>query len=111
MSEQQHTSILPSGVSTPSIDNGKHGLADGLDDKHPPKDTATVANLAATETQRMEAALGDWLLRKFRIRKGPRTVVYDLDAVCARVRTINYYMGADFTTGRYSTKCMGQWKP
>ncbi|KAF1358946.1 MFS general substrate transporter [Lizonia empirigonia] len=51
---------------------------------HRNPDTATVTNLATAETQRMEAALGNYILRFLRIRKGPRKDVYDLDAVATQ---------------------------
>ena len=41
----------------------------------------TAPALSAQDTQRMEAALGDAILRFLRIRKGPRGDEYDLDAV------------------------------
>lgn len=40
--------------------------------------------LATRETVRMEAALGDAILRFFRIRKGPKADQYDLDAVATQ---------------------------
>ena len=43
---------------------------------------ATAPALAAQETQRMEAALGDAILRFLKIRKRPKSDEYDLDAVC-----------------------------
>jgi hypothetical protein len=46
------------------------------------KEPANITGLATQETQRMEAALGDWLLRSLRFRKGKRNDNYDLDAVC-----------------------------
>ncbi|KAH7380693.1 major facilitator superfamily domain-containing protein [Pyrenochaeta sp. MPI-SDFR-AT-0127] len=53
-------------------------------DKIHPKETATVTGLAATETQRMETALGDYVLRFLRIRKGPKNDIYDVDAVATQ---------------------------
>jgi hypothetical protein len=55
----------------------------GFDTKHAVKETATITGLATTETQRMEAALGDYILRFLKIRKGPKNEIYDVDAVCA----------------------------
>ncbi|KAH7087588.1 major facilitator superfamily transporter [Paraphoma chrysanthemicola] len=56
----------------------------GLDNKQPHKEPANVTGLATTENQRMEAALGDYILRLLRIRKGPKNAVYDLDAVATQ---------------------------
>jgi hypothetical protein len=58
-----------------------YGSSSGTDSKQPVKETATITNLATAETQRMDAALGDYVLRFLRIRKGPRKDLYDLDAV------------------------------
>ncbi|GAM42684.1 transporter [Talaromyces pinophilus] len=40
--------------------------------------------LAIHQTQRMESVLGDAVLRLLRIRKGPRTQEYDLDAIATQ---------------------------
>lgn len=42
------------------------------------------AALATRDTIRMEAAMGDAILRFLRIRKGPKNEEYDLDAVRTR---------------------------
>ncbi|GJC87638.1 putative transporter YIL166C [Colletotrichum liriopes] len=71
-----------------SITSSDHGALDSktvaTDDKRP-IDSAppTAPALATQETQRMEAALGDAILRFLRIRKGPKNEEYDLDAVWA----------------------------
>ncbi|KDN63946.1 putative major facilitator superfamily transporter, partial [Colletotrichum sublineola] len=60
---------------------------DALDSKTPVVADAappTAPALATQETQRMEAALGDAILRFFGIRKGPKAEVYDLDAVATQ---------------------------
>ncbi|KAI9148210.1 major facilitator superfamily transporter [Paramyrothecium foliicola] len=44
----------------------------------------TAPALATQETQRMEAALGDAILRFLRIRKGPKGDQYDLDAIATQ---------------------------
>jgi hypothetical protein len=77
----QHPITLPSSAKSTSSDHGDRDTSNGADDKHPIKETATVTGLATTETQRMEAALGDYILRFLRIRKGPKNDIYDLDAV------------------------------
>jgi hypothetical protein len=56
------------------------------------KETATITGLAATETQRMEAALGDYILRFLRIRKGPKNDIYDVDAVYVHDPELRCYM-------------------
>ncbi|TKW51739.1 putative transporter [Colletotrichum tanaceti] len=57
----------------------------GPESKTPAVDAAaappTAPALATQENQRMEAALGDAILRFFRIRKGPKGDEYELDAV------------------------------
>lgn len=80
---------MPDGPSTASLlvaksdasDHDDRDSSSGIDSKQPIKETATVTNLATAETQRIEAALGDYILRLLRIRKGPMKHVYDLDAV------------------------------
>lgn len=71
----------PAGSDT-SSDHGGLGSKSAVDDKvtvdaAPP----TAPALATQQTQRMEAAMGDAILRFFRIRKGPKAEEYDLDAV------------------------------
>jgi hypothetical protein len=56
-------------ISSPSIDV-----------EHSVKQPATA--LATAETQREETALGDYVLRLLRIRKGHKEENFDLDAVC-----------------------------
>ncbi|GKT51944.1 putative triacylglycerol lipase [Colletotrichum spaethianum] len=68
-----------------SITSSDHGALDSktvaIDDKRPIESAPpTAPALATQETQRMEAALGDAILRFLRIRKGPKAEVYDLDA-------------------------------
>ncbi|OTA68676.1 MFS general substrate transporter [Hypoxylon sp. EC38] len=46
--------------------------------------TSPVPALAARETERMEAALGDAILRFLRIRKGSKGDEYDLDAIATQ---------------------------
>ncbi|KZM18761.1 transmembrane transport [Ascochyta rabiei] len=76
------TSSTPARSNTPDqYDRDSTGDIDG---KQPVKETATVTNLATAETQLMEAALGDYILRLLRIRKGKRTDIYDLDAVATQ---------------------------
>lgn len=60
---------------------------DGTDVKHgsdlaPPP----LSPLATQKNQRMEAVLGDVILRFVGIRKGPKRDEYDLDAVRAHLR-------------------------
>jgi hypothetical protein len=63
-------------ISSPSIDV-----------EHSVKQPATATALATAETQREETALGDYVLRLLRIRKGHKKENFDLDAVCG-VNTI-----------------------
>lgn len=60
--------------------------SDGPDNKHP-VELATITGLATAESQRKESALGDYVLRILRIRKGPQKENYDIDAVRASPRT------------------------
>jgi hypothetical protein len=76
MSTQPRVKPPSSATSISSKDS-----PNGLDNKQPLKEPATVTGLASTETRRMDAALGDYILRLLRIRKGPKNDVYDLDAV------------------------------
>ena len=71
--------LAESSVSPdPSLSESTRGV-DGKNSDHvvPP----LAPPVGAGETQRMEAALGDAVLRFLRIRKGPRKDAFDLDAV------------------------------
>lgn len=69
-------------TSTPSPSNIDQQSSSGSDGKDTVKATNTsVPGLAAQETQKMEAVMGDAILRFLRIRKGPKPDQYDLDAV------------------------------
>ncbi|OLN86236.1 putative transporter YIL166C-like protein 7 [Colletotrichum chlorophyti] len=71
--------------SISSSDHGQAGSGSGSEDKKPVDSVPpTAPALAVQETQRMEAALGDAILRFFRIRKGPKREQYDLDAVATQ---------------------------
>ncbi|KAK1528238.1 major facilitator superfamily transporter [Colletotrichum paranaense] len=74
----------PAGSDT-SSDHGGLGSKSAVDDKvtvdaAPP----TAPALATQQTQRMEAAMGDAILRFFMIRKGPKAEEYDLDAIATQ---------------------------
>ncbi|KAI1373311.1 MFS general substrate transporter [Hypoxylon crocopeplum] len=74
----------PARSSTPS-DHGSLKCKGINDDHHLNDPTPPIAPaLAARETQRMEVALGDALLRFLRIRKGPKGDEYDLDAIATQ---------------------------
>jgi hypothetical protein len=72
----------------------------GSDDKVSDLDSKTSASasssptppppppLATRETVRMEAAMGDAVLRLLRIRKGPKPDAYDLDAIATQPNSI-----------------------
>ncbi|KAK2029024.1 hypothetical protein LX32DRAFT_693646, partial [Colletotrichum zoysiae] len=91
-SQQPAPKASPPGSVTSSSDHGAPGsktpvvTAEDDDDKRrpvgaaPPPSTMTAPALATQETQRMDAALGDAILRFLRIRKGPKADEYDLDA-------------------------------
>ena len=80
MSGQTTSNLHPIATSTASY-HDDHDSKSDVDTKQHVKQTATVTNLATVETQRTEAALGDYVLRLLRIRKGPKGDLYDLDAV------------------------------
>ena len=79
MPDQRPVTSPPVASSTSSDQDDRDSSS-----KQPVKETATVTNLATAETQRMEAALGDYVLRFLRLRKGPRKDIYDLDAVATQ---------------------------
>ncbi|KAL6706500.1 hypothetical protein ACN47E_005439 [Coniothyrium glycines] len=84
MADQQPVGRSRPADSSPS-DHDDRDSTSGIDAKRTQEPvTATATGLAAKETQHMEAALGDYLLRLFRIRKGPRSAKYDLDAVATQ---------------------------
>ncbi|WYZ37681.1 hypothetical protein EsH8_II_001187 [Colletotrichum jinshuiense] len=85
------SSQRPIAKSSPpgSITSSDHAGApsqSGVDDKHPIESVAPplAPALATQENQRMEAALGDAILRFLRIRKGPKADEYDLDAIATQ---------------------------
>lgn len=79
--QPQTTIISPQLGSTPS--DGVSRKSEDVSDRESPKylPRVTASGLATRETERMEAVLGDAILRFLRIRKGPRGEQYDLDAV------------------------------
>ncbi|XPS95138.1 hypothetical protein M3J09_004431 [Ascochyta lentis] len=81
-SQPPATSSAPARSNTSNHDD--RDSTSGIDGKQPVKETATVTNLATAETQRMEAALGDYILRFLRVRNVPRKDIYDLDAVATQ---------------------------
>ncbi|KAI2607968.1 MFS general substrate transporter [Hypoxylon sp. NC1633] len=85
MSPQHPTITSPLTKSATPSDHGDLGSKRGVEgiltkDLTPP----TAPALAARETQRMELALGDAILRFLRIRKGPKGDEYDLDAIATQ---------------------------
>ncbi|GJC96782.1 major facilitator superfamily transporter [Colletotrichum higginsianum] len=70
-SQQPVAKASPPGSITSSDRGGLESKTPVIDDKRP-------------ENQRMEAALGDAILRFFRIRKGPKGDEYDLDAIATQ---------------------------
>lgn len=83
MSDQKQPTITPSlsRSATPSEDGNLNSR--GNPDDKLPNDLAppTATALATRENERVEAVLGDAILRFLRIRKGPKREEYDLDAV------------------------------
>ncbi|KAF6815137.1 major facilitator superfamily transporter [Colletotrichum plurivorum] len=82
--QQPHIKPSPAGSVTSSdhagLDSKTGSDKDAVRDAVPP----TAPALATQQTQRMEAALGDAILRFFRIRKGPKADEYDLDAIATQ---------------------------
>lgn len=91
MSHQQPTIVPSSGVSDSLSDNGSlNGKSKDENDGYPSDPVPpTAPALAAQQGQRMEAAMGDAILRFLRIRKPRRNDIYDLDAVRATVAIVH----------------------
>jgi|SRR5690242_5310239 len=105
MSSQTPIKSPPVAKSNAS-DHDDRDSASGIDAKQPVKQTATVTGLAAAETQRTEAVLGDYLLRLFGLRKGPKKDIYDVDAACTKFMSKATY-GLLTYTDCYPTKHLG----
>lgn len=108
------SSQRPIAKSSPpgSITSSDHAGApsqSGVDDKHPIESVAPplAPALATQENQRMEAALGDAILRFLRIRKGPKADEYDLDAVRTTVWGKCMNAVADLTKDCHSAQHLG----
>lgn len=81
--------VIPS-VTVPSSpsDHGSLKSSERIDVKHASDlGSPPLSPLATQENQRMEAVLGDAILRFIGIRKGPKKDEYDLDAVRAHLIT------------------------
>lgn len=87
MSPHQPTVVPSSGVSDSPSDTGSLKGKNKAENDGYPSDSVppTAPALAAQQGQRMEAAMGDAILRFLRIRKPRRNDIYDLDAVRTRV--------------------------
>lgn len=83
MSNQQPAIVPSSRVSDSPSENGSLKAAKKADNDGYPDDAVppTAPALASQQGQRMEAAMGDSILRFLRIRKPRKDNVYDLDAV------------------------------
>jgi hypothetical protein len=83
MSAQRSTTIASTVGPTVYPDYGSKNSQEGSDDKYPKVSTPpTPAALATRQTERMEAVIGDAILRFLKIRKGQKGDEYDLDTVC-----------------------------
>ncbi|PVI06677.1 major facilitator superfamily transporter [Periconia macrospinosa] len=72
-------------ASTSAPSNIDRQSSTGSDGKNAVRETNNaVPGLAAQETQKMEAVMGDAILRFLRIRKGPKSEQYDLDAIATQ---------------------------
>lgn len=83
MSNQKPAIISSSRVSDSPSENGSLKTTKKVDNDGYPDDAVphTAPALAAQQGQRMEAAMGDSILRFLRIRKPRKDNIYDLDAV------------------------------
>ncbi|KAH7236734.1 major facilitator superfamily domain-containing protein [Fusarium redolens] len=86
MSHQQPAVVPSSGVSDSPSDTGSFKGKSKVENDGYPSDSVppTAPALAAQQGQRMEAAMGDAILRFLRIRKPRRNDTYDLDAVATQ---------------------------
>ncbi|KAJ4128434.1 hypothetical protein NW765_012816 [Fusarium oxysporum] len=86
MSPHQPTVVPSSGVSDSPSDTGSLKGRNKAENDGYPSDSVppTAPALAAQQGQRMEAAMGDAILRFLRIRKPRRNDIYDLDAVATQ---------------------------
>jgi hypothetical protein len=80
MSNQQPAIIPSSRVSDSPSENGSLKATKKVDNDEYPDD-AVPHTAPALQGQRMEAAMGDSILRFLRIRKPRKDNIYDLDAV------------------------------
>lgn len=85
-----HTMVTPRDDTKPSLVDSvaspNPSISDSssrADRKAPSNDPPLAPPLSSSGNQRMEAALGDAILRFLRIRKGKKSEEYDLDAVYA----------------------------
>lgn len=87
MSTQQPAVTPSPGRSATPSEDGNLPSKGNPEDKTP-SDLAppTATALATRETERVEAVLGDAILRFLRIRQGPKREEHDLDAVCENLR-------------------------
>ncbi|KAG9197685.1 hypothetical protein G6514_001154 [Epicoccum nigrum] len=83
MPSKSPTAPQPVAKSSHS-DRSDRASSPGIDAEQSAKEPATATALATAETQRSEAALGDYVLRLLRIRKGPKKGDFDLDAVATQ---------------------------
>jgi hypothetical protein len=83
MANQQPAIIPSSRVSDSPSENGSLKATEKVHNDGYPDDAVphTAPALASQQGQRMEAAMGDSILRFLRIRKPRKDNVYDLDAV------------------------------
>ncbi|EMT71043.1 hypothetical protein FOC4_g10009522 [Fusarium odoratissimum] len=86
MSPHQPIVVPSSGVSDSPSDTGSLKGKNKAENDGYPSDSVppTAPALAAQQGQRMEAAMGDAILRFLRIRKPRRNDIYDLDAVATQ---------------------------
>jgi hypothetical protein len=82
-SQQAANKPLAPGASTPSdrVSVASNTRSDDKQTRELSTAPPLAPSLANRENNRMEAALGDAVLRFLRIRKGPKPDEYDLDAV------------------------------
>ncbi|KAL1849408.1 hypothetical protein Daus18300_013290 [Diaporthe australafricana] len=85
MSAQQPiTHPPPTEPNVPSDNESLESKATRAIQVHDDSTPTTAPALATQDTQRMESALGDVILRALKIRKGPKGEAYDIDAVATQ---------------------------
>jgi hypothetical protein len=108
MSNHQPAIVPSSRVSDSPSENGSLKATKKADNDGYPDDAVphTAPALASQQGQRMEAALGDSILRFLRIRKPRKDNIYDLDAVRFN-ETVAQGKNTDMRPDRHAAQYLG----